>query len=80
MFNMQLAYLPYKRRDLMLDDENIELYVSPEGKSETTDDALKREKKSRKHGLLNWLKLRVRILWIFLGNTVSYSRTLLAKF
>lgn len=49
----------------MLDDENIELYVSPEGKSETTDDALKREKKSRKHGLLNWLKLQVRILWIF---------------
>ncbi|XP_021619419.1 kinesin-like protein KIN-7K, chloroplastic isoform X2 [Manihot esculenta] len=56
----ELAYLPYKRRDLMLDDENIELYVSPEGKSETTDDALKREKKSRKHGLLNWLKLQKR--------------------
>lgn len=68
MFNMQLAYLPYKRRDLMLDDENIELYVSLEGNSETVDDALKEEKKSRKHGLLNWLKLRVCILWILVGN------------
>ncbi|KAG8646889.1 kinesin-like protein KIN-7K, chloroplastic isoform X2 [Manihot esculenta] len=56
----ELAYLPYKRRDLMLDDENIELYVSLEGNSETVDDTLKEEKKSRKHGLLNWLKLRKR--------------------
>ncbi|EEF32031.1 kinesin-like protein KIN-7K, chloroplastic isoform X2 [Ricinus communis] len=57
----ELAYLPYKRRDLMLDDENIDLYVSLEGNStETTDDTLKEEKKSRKHGLLNWLKLRKR--------------------
>ncbi|KDP34477.1 hypothetical protein JCGZ_12760 [Jatropha curcas] len=56
----ELAYLPYKRRDLMLDDENIELYVSIEGNNETTNDTMKEEKKSRKHGLLNWLKLRKR--------------------
>ncbi|KAJ9181209.1 hypothetical protein P3X46_009362 [Hevea brasiliensis] len=56
----ELAYLPYKRRDFMLDDENIELYVSLEGNCETTDDTLREEKKSRKHGLLNWLKLRKR--------------------
>ncbi|KAJ9184658.1 hypothetical protein P3X46_004362 [Hevea brasiliensis] len=56
----ELAYLPHKRRDLMFDDENIELYVSLEGNSETTDDTVKEEKKSRKHGLLNWLKLRKR--------------------
>lgn len=56
----ELAYLPHKRRDLILDDENIDLYVSVEGNSETTDDTLKEEKKTRKHGLLNWLKLRKR--------------------
>ncbi|XP_041024440.1 kinesin-like protein KIN-7K, chloroplastic [Juglans microcarpa x Juglans regia] len=56
----ELAYLPHKRRDLVLDDDNLELYVSLEGNAETTDDTLKEEKKTRKHGLLNWLKLRKR--------------------
>lgn len=56
----ELAYLPHKKRDLILDDENIDLYVSLEGNAETTDDSLKEEKKTRKHGLLNWLKLRKR--------------------
>ncbi|KAM1109382.1 hypothetical protein PS2_008788 [Malus domestica] len=57
----ELAYLPYKRRDLILDDESIELFVPPlEGSTETTDDILKGEKKTRKHGLLNWLKIRKR--------------------
>lgn len=56
--NLQLAYLPHKRRDLILDDENIELYVPIEGNVESADDTQK-EKKTRKHGLLNWLKIRV---------------------
>ncbi|KAM5559091.1 kinesin-like protein KIN-7K, chloroplastic [Rosa sericea] len=57
----ELAYLPYKRRDLILEDENIDLFVSPlEGNTETTDYTLKEDKKTRKHGLLNWLKLRKR--------------------
>lgn len=43
----------------MLDDENIELYVSVEANSETADDPVKEEKKSKKHGLLSWLKPRV---------------------
>ncbi|XP_050227207.1 kinesin-like protein KIN-7K, chloroplastic isoform X2 [Mercurialis annua] len=56
----ELAYLPFKRRDL-LDDENVDMYVSLEGNSiENTDYTLKEDKKSRKHGLLNWLKLRKR--------------------
>ena len=59
MLNAQLAYLPHRRRDLILDDENIDLHVSLDGNSETADDTLKEEKKSRKNGLLNWLKLRV---------------------
>lgn len=56
----ELAYLPHKRRDLMLDDENIELYVSLEASCETADEPVKEEKKSKKHGLLNWLKPRKR--------------------
>lgn len=55
----QLAYLPYKRRDLMLDDANIEVYIPLEGNVETADDVHKEEKKSKKNGLLNWLKPRV---------------------
>lgn len=47
-----------------MDDENIDLYVSLEGNAETADDTSKEEKKTRKHGLLNWLKLRVCILRI----------------
>ncbi|KAL1196909.1 Kinesin-like protein KIN-7L [Cardamine amara subsp. amara] len=53
----ELAYLPYKRRDLM-DDENLEFYVSREGTPEIIDDAFREEKKTRKHGLLDWLKLK----------------------
>ncbi|CAK9319389.1 unnamed protein product [Citrullus colocynthis] len=56
----ELAYLPYKRRDLILDDENIDVYASIESNSEANEDAVKEEKKTRKHGLLNWLKLRKR--------------------
>ncbi|MED6182366.1 Kinesin-like protein KIN-7K, chloroplastic [Stylosanthes scabra] len=56
----ELAYLPYKRRDLILDEENIDSYVNLEGNVETTGDSLKEEKRTKKHGLLNWLKLRKR--------------------
>ncbi|XP_014495926.1 kinesin-like protein KIN-7K, chloroplastic [Vigna radiata var. radiata] len=56
----ELAYLPYKRRDLILDEENVDLYVNLEGNAAIADDSLKGEKKIKKHGLLNWLKLRKR--------------------
>ncbi|XP_047163207.1 kinesin-like protein KIN-7K, chloroplastic [Vigna umbellata] len=56
----ELAYLPYKRRDLILDEENVDLYVNLEGNAAIADDSLKGEKKMKKHGLLNWLKLRKR--------------------
>jgi len=55
---IQLAYLPYKRRDMM-DDEQLDLYVSVEGNHEIRDNAYREEKKTRKHGLLNWLKPKV---------------------
>ncbi|XP_041027556.1 kinesin-like protein KIN-7K, chloroplastic isoform X2 [Juglans microcarpa x Juglans regia] len=52
----ELACLPHKRQDLILDNGNIELH---EGNAETTNATLK-EKKTRKHGLLNWLMPRKR--------------------
>ncbi|CAH8260168.1 unnamed protein product [Arabidopsis lyrata] len=55
----ELAYLPYKRRDMM-DDEQLDLYVSVEGNHEIKDNAYREEKKTRKHGLLNWLKPKKR--------------------
>ncbi|XP_010498442.1 PREDICTED: kinesin-like protein KIN-7K, chloroplastic isoform X2 [Camelina sativa] len=55
----ELAYLPYKRRDMM-DDEHLDLYVSVEGNHEIRDNAYREEKKTRKHGLLNWLKPKKR--------------------
>ncbi|KAH1262089.1 Kinesin-like protein KIN-7D, chloroplastic [Glycine max] len=56
----ELAYLPYKRRDLISDDENPDMHVNLEGNTETADDSFKEEKKTKKHGLLNWLKIRKR--------------------
>ncbi|GMH08221.1 hypothetical protein Nepgr_010061 [Nepenthes gracilis] len=53
----ELAYLPHKRRDLILDDENVDLYISHEGNAESSEDTSKEEKKSRKNGLLGWLKI-----------------------
>ncbi|KAI4310646.1 hypothetical protein MLD38_035609 [Melastoma candidum] len=56
----ELAYLPHKRRDLMLDDDNTESYVSLESHTEAIEDSSKDEKKNKKHGLLNWLKPKKR--------------------
>jgi centromeric protein E len=57
----ELAYLPFRRRDLILDDENIDLYVSLDSSTEIAADyTLKEDKKTKKHGLLNWLKPKKR--------------------
>ncbi|XP_042457210.1 kinesin-like protein KIN-7D, chloroplastic isoform X1 [Zingiber officinale] len=56
----ELAYLPYRRRDMILDNETAVFYAPIEGFGETNDDILKEEKKNRKHGLLNWFKSRKR--------------------
>ncbi|XP_044954338.1 kinesin-like protein KIN-7D, chloroplastic isoform X3 [Hordeum vulgare subsp. vulgare] len=55
----ELAYLPYRRRDIMLDNESNELLTPGEGFSVTPEDSSKEEKKNRK-GLLNWFKIRKR--------------------
>ena len=44
---------------MILDNENGVFYAPLEGFGETNDDASKEEKKNRKHGLLNWFKIRV---------------------
>ncbi|KAK9079210.1 hypothetical protein SSX86_000880 [Deinandra increscens subsp. villosa] len=56
----ELAYLPQRKRDLVLDDENTELYLPLEGIVENNNDALKEERRTKKPGLLNWLKPRRR--------------------
>ncbi|CAI9289780.1 unnamed protein product [Lactuca saligna] len=56
----ELAYLPHRKRDLILEDEDTELYVSLDGSVENNENALKEEKKTKKPGLLNWLKPRKR--------------------
>ncbi|KAH6767894.1 P-loop containing nucleoside triphosphate hydrolases superfamily protein [Perilla frutescens var. hirtella] len=56
----ELAYLPHRRRDLVLEDENMELYVSLDGNAETVDDKLREDKRTKKTGLLSWLKPRKR--------------------
>jgi centromeric protein E len=58
LFSLQLAYLPYKRRDIVLDNESNELLLPIEGFGLSLEDSWKEEKKKRK-GLLNWFKLRV---------------------
>uniref|UniRef100_A0ACD5YV08 Uncharacterized protein n=1 Tax=Avena sativa TaxID=4498 RepID=A0ACD5YV08_AVESA len=55
----ELAYLPYRRRDIMLDNESNELLTPGEGFGVTLEDSSKEEKKNRK-GLLNWFKIRKR--------------------
>ncbi|KAK1308586.1 Kinesin-like protein NACK2 [Acorus calamus] len=49
-----------QKKRLIIDNESVDLYVSMEGYGETVDDTSKEEKRGRKHGLLNWFKLRKR--------------------
>ncbi|XP_076953802.1 kinesin-like protein KIN-7K, chloroplastic isoform X2 [Bidens hawaiensis] len=57
----ELAYLPHRKRDLILDDKNTELRVSVDESVENSNDVFKEEKKTnKKPGLLSWLKPRRR--------------------
>ncbi|KAG0486923.1 hypothetical protein HPP92_009018 [Vanilla planifolia] len=55
----ELAYLPYRRRDMILDQENIDLFDPLETFGEA-EYSTKEEKKNRKNGLLNWFKPKKR--------------------
>ncbi|OEL37187.1 Kinesin-like protein KIN-7D, chloroplastic [Dichanthelium oligosanthes] len=53
----ELACLPYRRQDIILNGESNDLFVPMEGFDETLEVSSKEEKKNRK-GILNWFKLR----------------------
>ncbi|RCV20783.1 hypothetical protein SETIT_4G085500v2 [Setaria italica] len=53
----ELACLPHRRRDIVLNGESNDLFVPMEGFDETLEVSSKGEKKNHK-GLLNWFKLR----------------------
>uniref|UniRef100_A0A0D9VLP8 Kinesin-like protein n=1 Tax=Leersia perrieri TaxID=77586 RepID=A0A0D9VLP8_9ORYZ len=54
----ELAYLPYRRRDIIMDNESNELLSPVDGLGVALEDS-KEEKKNRK-GILNWFKIRKR--------------------
>ncbi|KAM3194446.1 hypothetical protein ACQJBY_070867 [Aegilops geniculata] len=54
----ELAYLPHRRRDIIVNSDRNELVMPREGFGEALEMSPKEEKQSRK-GLLNWFKLRV---------------------
>lgn len=60
---MQLAYLPDRKRELMLDDDagSISSETSAYGRSEVTDldELMKDYRKNTKRGMLGWFKLKV---------------------
>ncbi|KAL6555476.1 Kinesin-like protein KIN-7D, chloroplastic [Orobanche gracilis] len=56
----ELAYLPHRRRDLILDDENKDMYVSLDRSGQIVDVNGREEKRTKKNGLMGWLKLRKR--------------------
>ncbi|KAM3194444.1 hypothetical protein ACQJBY_070867 [Aegilops geniculata] len=55
----ELAYLPHRRRDIIVNSDRNELVMPREGFGEALEMSPKEEKQSRK-GLLNWFKLRKR--------------------
>uniref|UniRef100_A0A453R2R2 Uncharacterized protein n=1 Tax=Aegilops tauschii subsp. strangulata TaxID=200361 RepID=A0A453R2R2_AEGTS len=54
-----MAYLPHRRRDIIMNNYRNELVMPMEGFGEALEMSPKEEKQSRK-GLLNWFKLRKR--------------------
>lgn len=60
---LQLAYLPDRKREYLIDDEDgrLDSELSAEGRldSSSLDEPLRFDKRSRKSGMLGWFKLRV---------------------
>jgi hypothetical protein len=58
---MQLAYLPDRKREYMIDDD----VLSTEGKCDVTniDELVKDYKRNKRRGMLGWFKLRVSSLF-----------------
>lgn len=60
---MQLAYLPDKKREYLVDDDagSYASEISVEGRDEITnlDELVKDYKRNKKRGMLGWFKLKV---------------------
>lgn len=60
---MQLAYLPDRKREYMIDDDTgshaSELSLEERGDVTNIDELVKDYKSNRKRGMLGWFKLRV---------------------
>lgn len=61
---MQLAYLPDRKRECMIDDDigSINSEVSADGRVDVTDldELVKDYKRNRRRGMLGWFKLKVK--------------------
>lgn len=62
-FFMQLAYLPDKKREYVVDDDaqSYASELSVEGRDDVTnlDEVVKDYKRNRRRGMLGWFKLKV---------------------
>lgn len=62
-FKLQLVYLPDRKREYFVDDDDISLdsELSLEGKldSSNPDESSRFDRRNRKRGMLGWFKLKV---------------------
>lgn len=62
-FSLQLAYLPDKKREYMVDDDarsyGSEFPVDVKDEMTSLDELVKDYKRNRRRGMLNWFKLKV---------------------
>lgn len=69
-FKLQLVYLPDRKREYFVDDDDISLdsELSLQGKldSNNPDESARFDRRNRKRGMLGWFKLKVvhMDLWI----------------
>lgn len=66
-FELQLVYLPDRKREYFIDDDDVSLdsELSLEGKLDLNnpDESARFDRRSRKRGMLGWFKLKVFLLY-----------------
>lgn len=74
---MQLAYLPDRKREYVIDDDagSIDSEISMDGRGDVTnlDELVKDYKRNSRRGMLGWFKVKVNnsIYFLFLSLTLS---------
>lgn len=75
---MQLAYLPDRKRESLIDDDagSHASVPSVEEKDDVTnlDELVKDYKRNKRRGMLGWLKLRVSYIPSYLNYIIYYVR------